>query len=422
MSVAALTAEGLSKSYRIGGSADRYDTLREALSRGVRRRGRGAPAPADRTVWALRDVSFEIQIGEAVGLIGRNGAGKTTLLRVLSRITEPTAGCAHVAGRVGSLLEVGTGFHPELTGRENVFLNGAILGMRKRDVERNLDPIVEFAGVERFLDTPVKRYSSGMQVRLAFAVAAHLETEILLVDEILAVGDAEFQRRCLGKMEGLADSGRTVILVSHNMANITRLCSRAILLRDGAIVEDGAAGDVVARYLGGEHGTAAFRTWPGDDAPGDEHVRLRSVRVVDETGTAAPVIDVRHSVGIELVFEVIGEPRPFVPWIAIFNDQGAHVFSAMDVDPRWQHTPVRGTYTTTAWVPGNLLNEGIMIVSPSLNTFVPGKAIRHAHVDEAVSFHVVDPGQGDTARGDYAQAWPGPVRPLLQWTTERSGG
>jgi len=414
----AIRTDGLSKRYRLGG-LDRYDTLRDAVARLFRRPvGDGE---ADRHVWALRGVDIEIAAGEAVGLIGPNGAGKTTLLRVLSRITEPTSGTAYVTGRVGSLLEVGTGFHPELTGRENVFLNGAILGMRRREVAAKLDEILDFAGVERFLDTPVKRYSTGMQVRLAFAVAAHLETEILLVDEVLAVGDAEFQRRCLGKMEGLAGSGRTVILVSHNMANITRLCPRSILLRGGEVVEDGPAAAVVARYLSGEYGTSARREWRDEDAPGGEHARLRSVRVVDGNGADAPTVDVRQPVGIELVFDVLGDSAPpSVPWIALYNEQGAHVFSAMDTDRRWQEAVPRGRYRTTAWVPANLLNEGTLIVSVSLNSFAPGWAIRQAHVDHAVSFQVVDPAVGDTARGNYGQAWPGPVRPLLTWTTDVS--
>jgi lipopolysaccharide transport system ATP-binding protein len=411
----AIRTEGLSKRYRLGG-LERYDTLRDAVTRLARR---PVGERAERHVWALRGVDIEIAAGQAVGLIGPNGAGKTTLLRVLTRITEPTSGTAYVTGRVGSLLEVGTGFHPELTGRENVFLNGAILGMRRREVVAKLDEIVEFAGVDRFLDTPVKRYSTGMQVRLAFAVAAHLETEILLVDEVLAVGDAEFQRRCLGKMEGFAGTGRTVILVSHNMANITRLCARAILLRGGEIVEDGPATDVVARYLSGEYGTSARREWRDEDAPGGEHARLRSVRVVDGNGDDAPTVDVRRPVGIELVFEVATDDAPpFVPWIAVYNDQGVHVFSAMDTDRRWQEAVPRGRYLATAWVPANLLNEGTLIVSVSLNSLASGRAVRQAHVDHAVSFQVIDPALGDTARGNYAQPWPGPVRPMLRWTTQ----
>ncbi|MGI6376325.1 MAG: polysaccharide ABC transporter ATP-binding protein [Anaerolineae bacterium] len=231
MSDVAIRVENLGKRYRIGESV-RHDTLRDALA-GVARSRDGRHAESQRDLWALRDVSFEVKRGEAVGVIGRNGAGKTTLLKILSRITEPTAGRATIHGRVGSLLEVGTGFHPELTGRENIYLNGAILGMRRAEIERRFDEIVAFAEIERFLDTPVKRYSSGMYVRLAFAVAAHLEPEILLVDEVLAVGDAAFQKRCLGKMGEVAGQGRTVLFVSHNMVTVANLTRQTLLLSNG---------------------------------------------------------------------------------------------------------------------------------------------------------------------------------------------
>src|ERR687888_660010 len=243
----AIDVVGLSKQYRLGQMHSAIDTPRDHLMHGLRtlRTGR---TPREH-IWALDDVSFQVREGEVLGIIGRNGAGKTTLLRVLSRITEPTRGHADVTGRVGSLLEVGTGFHPELTGRENIFLNGAILGMRRSEIARKFDEIVEFAGIEQFLDTPVKRYSSGMFVRLAFSVAAHLEPEILIVDEVLAVGDVEFQKRCLGRMESYGQSGRTVVFVSHNMPTVTRLCPRAILLDRGRIVLDGPSETVTANYL-----------------------------------------------------------------------------------------------------------------------------------------------------------------------------
>ena len=252
MGETAITARDLGKSYKLGLNAS-YGSFREAAAEAVRRTGgrligRGEKREVD-VLWALRDFSFEVQSGEAVGLIGHNGAGKSTLLKVLSRIAEPTTGWAEVTGRVGSLLEVGTGFHPELTGRENVFLNGAILGMRRAEIRKRFDEIVEFANMERFLDTPVKRYSSGMQVRLAFAVAAHLEPEILLVDEVLAVGDAAFQRKSLAKMAEVARAGRTVIFVSHNLATIQALCQRAVLLERGRVVTDAPVEETVTGYL-----------------------------------------------------------------------------------------------------------------------------------------------------------------------------
>ena len=246
---AAIAARGSLEALPHRRAAGGYGTLRDSLARG------GATHPPDagthhhEEIWALNDISFDVAQGEVLGVIGRNGAGKSTLLKVLTRITTPTTGRATIRGRVGSLLEVGTGFHPELTGRENVFLNGAILGMKRREIDRKFAEIVEFAGVEQFIDTPVKRYSSGMYVRLAFAVAAHLEPEILLVDEVLAVGDAEFQRRCLGRMEEIGGTGRTVLFVSHNMQAVAQLCDRVILLEGGGIVLDGPSTEVVAQYL-----------------------------------------------------------------------------------------------------------------------------------------------------------------------------
>lgn len=249
----AIRAEGLGKLYEIGGPAERYQTLRDVLVRtltsGLRFGRRRAGSEASTTIWALQDVSFEVRPGEIVGVIGRNGAGKSTLLKILSRITPPTAGSAEIRGRVGSLLEVGTGFHQELTGRENVFLNGAILGMRRAEIHRQFDAIVSFAEVERFIDTPVKHYSTGMYLRLAFAVAAHLQTEILLVDEVLAVGDAVFQKKCLGKMGEAAQAGRTVLFVSHNMGAVSGLCQRGIWIDGGRIREDGDVDDVTQQYL-----------------------------------------------------------------------------------------------------------------------------------------------------------------------------
>jgi len=245
MSVA-IRANGISKRYRLG-RRERYGSLRESLTRFVSNPFGGSKASQAEEIWALKDVAFEIPERQAVGLIGRNGAGKSTLLKILSRITEPSAGEAIIHGRVGSLLEVGTGFHPELSGRDNIFLNGALLGMKRQEIRRKFDEIVAFAEIEKFLDTPVKHYSSGMYMRLAFAVAAHLEPEILLVDEVLAVGDAAFQRKCLGKMEDVAHSGRTVVFVSHNMGAVNSLCSRAIWVDKGQVREEGPAQQIVER-------------------------------------------------------------------------------------------------------------------------------------------------------------------------------
>src|SRR5512133_3046191 len=313
MSDISIRAREVGKWFRIEQDAARpsYLTLRDqfakALSAPMRRLSRGPDAVAsqpggaslpraeqDREVWALKDVSFDIHQGEVVGLIGPNGAGKSTLLKILTRITAPTEGYIDIFGRVGSLLEVGTGFHRELSGRDNVYLNGAILGMKKNEIERKFDEIVAFAEVEKFIDTEVKYYSSGMTVRLACAVAAQLEPEGLLGDEVLAVGDAAFQKKSLSKMESVGKSGRTVIFVSHHMPSITRLCERAILLNHGKLLESGPADKVVADYLSANLGTTAYKEWPDKArAPSSETVRLRSVRVIDESGNTNYSFDVR---------------------------------------------------------------------------------------------------------------------------------
>ena len=424
----AIRVDELSKQYRLGETrgAFSYGSLRESLATAAsgswrRLRGGGTPAGDRRPthIWALKDVSFSVAPGEVVGIIGRNGAGKSTLLKILSRITRPTEGSAEFRGRIGSLLEVGTGFHPELTGRDNVYLNGAILGMRRAEIARKFDAIVDFSGVREFIDTPVKRYSSGMYVRLAFSVAAHLEPEILVVDEVLAVGDAAFQRQCLGRMHEVSREGRTILFVSHNMPAITRLCSRALLFAAGRIVDDGPAEQVVAKYLSSELGAAARREWAPDDpvAPGNDWVRLRSVRVIDEDGQSIESIDVRRKVGIEIVFDVCRREVPFVPGISLINEQGTPVFSAMDTHPRWRQPVGPGRYASTAWIPGNLLNEGTVLASVALGTLTSGgKTVRQATANEVVAFQVVDPGEGGTARGDFVGHWTAPVRPLLDWT------
>ena len=417
MSVA-ITAEGLSKRYRIGELQGAYGTLRDSLAHAGRRLVRREHHARYEEIWALQDVSFEVREGEVLGIIGRNGAGKSTLLRILTRITTPTSGRAVIAGQVGSLLEVGTGFHPELTGRENVFLNGAVLGMKRREVTRKFDEIVEFSGVEAFIDTPVKRYSSGMSVRLAFAVAAHLEPEILLVDEVLAVGDAEFQKRCLGRMEDLSNSGRTVLFVSHQMQAVSRLCDRAIQLSAGHLIDEGHAREVVARYLQSVGGSGSAITWPDlESAPGDGLVRLRSARVILEDGSTADAVDVRHHVGIEIGFVVLREGVLF-PKIKVYDSQGDVAFNAMDTDPRWREPTRPGEYVATAWIPRNLLNEGLTSVDVEICSPGTMKFVGHAGFGDALSFHVQDPGEGDSARGLFTGQWKGVVRPLLDWTTE----
>jgi lipopolysaccharide transport system ATP-binding protein len=415
----AVSAEGLSKQYRIGQFRPAYGTLRDSVANSVRRIKSGHLHEPPEEIWALKDVSFEAQEGEVLGIIGPNGAGKSTLLKILSRITTPTEGRAEIRGRVGSLLEVGTGFHPELTGRENIFLNGSILGMTRNEISRNFDAIVEFSGVEKFIDTPVKRYSSGMFVRLAFSVAAHFEPEIMIVDEVLAVGDADFQRRSLGRMEDIGDSGRTVLFVSHNLQGILQLCDRTILLEEGRIAQYGPSAEVVAYYEERAMGMGRQFFWEDDEtAPGNDLVRLQSVRVVDEEGESIVTFDVRRPIGIEIGFRVLREGRPIVPKIKLFDQHGAVCFNAMDVSPRWHEPTPPGEYTATAWIPRNLLNEGRHLVDVDLVAIATPKLHPQASAHQVVAFHVYDPAEGDSARGLFTGHWRGVVRPILDWSCE----
>ena len=418
----AILVEGLGKRYRLGEKRARYKALRDVLSEAamwpVRKLSGRAPARREpESIWALRDVGFRIGYGEVVGIIGRNGAGKSTLLKILSRITDPTTGVIQLRGRVGSLLEVGTGFHPELSGRENIYLNGAILGMRRDEIARKFDEIVAFAGVERFVDTPVKHYSSGMYLRLAFSVAAHLDPEVLLVDEVLAVGDAAFQRKCLEKMEDVGRRGRTVLFVSHNMPAVTRLCERTIMLENGSVALDGQSHQVVGRYLSSDVGTMAQREWPDPaTAPANSVARLRAVRVRSPELRITDTIDIRKPVGIEMEFDVLVPGWSLSASFDFFNEEGLLLFGSLETDPKWKGKPKPpGRYVTTGWVPGNLLSEGTVIVNAELLTTHP--LTKHFGERQAVAFHVVDSMDGDSARGDWGGEWKGAVRPKLEWAT-----
>jgi lipopolysaccharide transport system ATP-binding protein len=414
-----IAVEGLGKKYRIGQFRAAYGTLRDSVMHSFGRLRSGHLHEPPKEIWALRDVSFEAREGEVLGIIGPNGAGKSTLLKLLTRITTPTEGRAELRGRVGSLLEVGTGFHPELTGRENIYLNGAILGMKRSEISRKFDAIVDFSGVPNFIDTPVKRYSSGMFVRLAFSVAAHFEPEIMIVDEVLAVGDADFQRRSLGRMEDLGDSGRTVLFVSHNLQSILQLCDRAILLEGGEIVRHGPTQEVVEYYEEKTVGSGSSVSW--DDvaqAPGNDLVRLRSVRVVDKDGSPSGTLDVRQPVGIEIAFRVLRGGKAVVPKIKVVDQHGAICFNALDVDPHWNEASRPGEYAATAWIPGNLLNEGRFSIDAEVVTIASPKLIPQAGAHQVVAFHVYDPAEGDSARGPFSGQFRGVVRPLLEWSVE----
>jgi lipopolysaccharide transport system ATP-binding protein len=429
MSHTIIKVNNLSKRYRIGAAEKRVKSFRELIMDGISAPVRNlirlrsmtsfAKSNEQDIIWAVKDVSFEMEQGEVLGIIGRNGAGKSTLLKILSRITEPTSGSIEMHGRVSSLLEVGTGFHPELTGRENIFLNGAIMGMRKWEIEKKFDEIVEFSEVREFLDTPVKRYSSGMQVRLAFAVAAHLEPEILVVDEVLAVGDMAFQKKCLGKMEDMAGGGRTVLVVSHNMSLINRLCQRTILLEQGKIVEDGPTHNVVKHYLGSSSSTPAERKWDNiKNAPGDEIVRLLAVRAKNKTGEVAAEFNIQEPAWIEMEFRVLKEGWVIDNSLLFENENGVPLFATVDnSDTIWHnHKRPAGLYRVTCNVPGNLLNEGTIIVTAAIATY---PNILHAIGHDVISFNIFDPGSGG-ARGDFTKEWPEvAVRPLLEWRTEQ---
>ena len=430
----AIRAENISKRYRIGLKEQVQDSLGGAILDFIKsplknyRKYRSLykfddikdisfTESAD-IIWALRDVSFTVERGEVLGIIGRNGAGKSTLLKILAKITDPTTGRAEIHGRVSSLLEVGTGFHPELTGRENIYLNGTILGMRKSEIDEKFDEIVDFSGVEKFIDTPVKRYSSGMSVRVAFAVAAHLEPEIFIIDEVLAVGDARFQKKCLKKMQDVGRAGRTVLFVSHNMPAVARLCSRTILLEEGQVLKDGPSRDVISAYLGTETGTIGERVWPDPlKAPAGEVCRLRAVRVRSEDGQIIETVDIRRPVRLEMEFEVLKPGYTLMPHYNVLNEEGIELFSAHDLDPEWRgrHRPA-GRYVSTAWVPGNFFAEGTIFVAAAMTTLNPN-IFQFCEVD-AVAFHVVDSLEGDSARGDWQGRMSGVVRPMLKWTTE----
>lgn len=424
-----IKAENLGKKYTIGHQAEngRYVALRDVLMQNARSLWRktkdlvqGKPIILGDTleeVWALEDVSFEIQRGEVVGIIGRNGAGKSTLLKVLSRITEPSAGRVTIQGRVASLLEVGTGFHPELTGRENIYLNGAILGMTRQEIKRKYDEIVAFAEVEKFLDTPVKRYSSGMYVRLAFAVAAHLEPEILLVDEVLAVGDYEFQKKCLGKMGEVAREGRTVLLVSHNMSSIMNLCETAILLNAGKVVTEARAAEVVQHYLATACSVGGEVVWHNPaEAPGNDFARLHAVRILQE-GQNGPTADVSISkeVLIQITYWNLKEGLRVYPGINLRNHMGVFVlgsfngrsFSLTD-DPWWDRPHPIGLFQSICRIPGNFLNDGFYNVEAYLN-----RGLTTIATGDIVSFKVHDTGEMRKFCG-----WDGTVRPRLAWSTE----
>jgi lipopolysaccharide transport system ATP-binding protein len=407
-----IRAVGVGKQYRIGSQSAAYSTLRESVVSAAR-----APLTAlrrkarnrEETFWALRDITLDVGLGEVVGIIGRNGAGKSTLLKILSRITEPTTGRIELFGRVGSLLEVGTGFHPELTGRENIYLNGSILGMSRAEINSKFDEIVAFAEIEKFLDTPVKRYSSGMYVRLAFAVAAHLEPEILVVDEVLAVGDYAFQQKCLNKMQDVSTHGRTVLFVSHNMGAISRLCQSCVLLDQGRIVEHGPTANVVQTYM-----TSGLLESPEVRQPSDSQkdINLNHAAVLGSDDRVRSDIGYHEGFRVLLEYEVNKPLTGTSVGIAIFLIDGTCAFSTADFDSHPELLQLRkpGRYSSMVRIPGQWLNVGRYSISVYLANASSG--IVYDSVDSII-FDIVDTGTPGSRNGVKRR---GILQPILEWT------
>jgi len=424
MNTPVISVRNLGKRYLLGmGGGERYRALRDVIANSFKNILRKKhPKDITRELWAVKGLSFEVNRGEKIGIIGRNGAGKSTLLKLISSITEPTHGEIHLRGRVASLLEVGTGFHPELTGKENIFMNAAILGMTKAEIKRKYSDIVEFAEVEKFLDTPVKRYSSGMYVRLAFAVAAYLESEILIVDEVLAVGDAGFQKKCLGKMEDATKEGRTVLIGSHNMPLVLNLCPRAILLDKGRMVVDGKSTDIVKHYLAMARSGNGEVVWQDSiNAPGNDIVRLHSARILqnDYEGPTADV-SISKEIQIEIIYWNLKKDIELYSAIWLRSGMGVDVLASSNVDAisltkdYWFGRPQpAGMFKSVCRLPANFLNEGRYNISVAVC-----KIPDHVQVIQVdlLSFDVHD--TGEMRKGFYG-GWLGVVRPRLAWQTDK---
>ena len=421
MSAAAITVDALGKRYRLG-EREPYVALRDVLARAVAsafRRKPRAGTNGNGHLWALRNVSFEVREGETIGIIGRNGAGKSTLLKILASITRPTEGCTEVRGRVGSLLEVGTGFHPELTGRENVYFSGSILGMKRREIDRKFDAIASFAGVETFLDTPLKHYSSGMQLRLAFSVAAHLEPEVLLVDEVLAVGDLEFQKKCLGKMEEVTRGGRTVLFVSHNMGAIRRICTRGVWLHAGEVRMTGTAGECVDAYAASveaaaEAGTGIFNLRTRKDRSGSGSVLLRELRLLDSQ--SRPRASVEFGEPFTLVFEIEclrSTPSCFVG-LTVLSADGASVLGSHHYDSAEMRPLAAGAkHRISCRVAPNLLKPGRYSLQIGVLDYASWECVDLFY---SAGDFTVEPGSGRFGR--LADGRPAYVQPVLEWKWE----
>jgi lipopolysaccharide transport system ATP-binding protein len=406
----------IGKQYRLSAQAP-YSSLRDWISGSVK--NILTSRKEAESFWALQDINMDVMPGQRIGIIGRNGAGKSTLLKIISRITPPTSGQATIRGRVGSLLEVGTGFHPELTGRENIFLNGSILGMKRSEIIKQFDEIVSFSGVDRFIDTPLKFYSSGMQLRLAFSVAAHLDPEILLIDEVLAVGDAEFQRKCIGKMEEVSKTqGRTILFVSHNMDSIRKFCPHTILLNEGRIISSGNTEQVIAEYVSKHLQTKAETDWAIGKSSEHGDIILKKAILHNEKHETLSRFDTTEKIGITLDYEVLKDDVVFTHGINVYNQENVNVFNSHDVTSAVRtEKRKKGKYKATAWIPGHLLPEGLFTIGVAL--FLPNPVDILVHEQEALVLEIYTDFSKLSARGNYADEFPGIVRPLIQWDAEK---
>ncbi len=414
----AIDIRNLGKQYLLH-DAPPYMALRDILGQSVKNVFSSASKKEEK-FWALKDINLSIQPGERVGIIGRNGAGKSTLLKIISRITPPTTGEAFIRGRVGSLLEVGTGFHPELTGRENIYLNGSILGLKKAEITRQLDAIIDFSGVEKFIDSPLKHYSSGMQLRLAFSVAAHLEPEILLIDEVLAVGDMEFQKKCLGKMEEVSrKDGRTILFVSHNLDSIRKFCSSALLLEGGELIANGPTEKIIQQYISGHLSTMAEQSWPAGIYAYNRQLLLKKAWLHGTSGTMTDRFDTTEKIGVSIIYEVLEDGPVFTHGLNLFNQEQVMIFSSHDVVSLLSGTKrAKGQYQATAWIPGHLLTEGIYSINTAL--FNPNPLDIFIHQADVLRFEIFTDYSKLTARGNYTEDIPGIVRPLIQWEADKT--
>ena len=426
MSNAVIKVENVSKLYSLKDVG--VATIKSDLKRSwAKLRGKEDPAfllaeSNDRTskglsdfVWALKDINFEVKQGEVLGIIGKNGAGKSTLLKILSRVAAPTTGQIKMKGRLASLLEVGTGFHPDLSGRENIFLNGSILGMTKAEIKKNFDEIVDFSGVERYIDTPVKRYSSGMYVRLAFAVSAYLESEILIVDEVLAVGDADFQKKCLGKMQSVSEQGKTVLFVSHNVSAVKNLCTQGLFLENGKINYWGNLNKAIESYFGEKTYDSYQKSWISDKKPGNTEIKVTNLRLVDHKNNIPEIINISNDLILQINFEVISDNVVPIFSFGVFNSGGDLIFGSMsNVEEGYESKKYcKGNYSRTCIIPANFLNEGKFFIT--VNGYSENYS-NHFIIESPLNFEAHNDG---VLSRDYKGSWAGYIKPLLKWETKK---